>query len=80
MNIVNAIKNNITIDITKYIASNHTNITLYPLFNNDVLLINNLQDSLKKYCLNREIKFINLKMNYQLKNLIFLSLTFDEIK
>lgn len=72
-------KNNIAINVLKYIQKNIHDVILCFISNRTDNGIDLWQKSAKKYCKNHDIKEINLDEAYNIKNLLFLSLEYDRI-
>ena len=79
MLIVIAGKNNIAIDICRYIIANICECEVKAVLNKTDKAIDYFQRSFKKYCIEEKIEIINLEEAYQLTNAMFLSLEFDRI-
>lgn len=80
-NIIIAGKNNIAINVVRYILKSNPSLNVYVIFNqNDDGIDNAWQKSFKKYCTGNElVTSITLEDSYEINNAIFLSLEFDQI-
>lgn len=72
-------KNNIAIEICKYIRSIYHNLNVIAICNENDIGKNGFQASFRRYCLNEGVEITTLKDVYKIKDLIFLSLEFDKI-
>lgn len=72
-------KNNIAIDVTKKILQDYPNINIVACCNKNDNGINNFQKSFKAFCELNNIEIISLEKAYQIKDMVFLSLEFDQI-
>lgn len=79
MKLIIAGKNNIAVDVTRWVKENIPNIDLYAVFNKNDDGNDGFQRSFKKYCDSNNITEVTLSEAYAIKGAIFLSLEFDRI-
>ena len=79
MKLIIAGKNNIAVDVTKWIIKNINNIEIFSVCNENDYGNDGFQLSFKKFCLNTNIPIITLSEAYNIKDAVFLSLEFDKI-
>lgn len=79
MNICIGGKNNIAVDVCKYIYDNYPGVNLFVIPNKNDHGTDTFQRSLRKYASNNGIREISLEDAYLIKDLVFLSLEFDRI-
>ncbi|MDD9338976.1 MAG: formyltransferase family protein [Providencia heimbachae] len=79
MKIIIAGKNNIAVDVAKWIIKNTNNIELLAVCNKNDYSEDTFQLSFKKFCTNLKIPVITLEDAYNIDDSIFLSLEFDRI-
>ncbi|MXV38991.1 formyl transferase [Flavobacteriaceae bacterium Ap0902] len=72
-------KNNIAINIAKYIAYKYPDYKLIAITNQNDYGNNNFQLSFKHYCEINDIEVVSLYEVYEIENLYFISLEFDKI-
>lgn len=77
--IVIAGKNNIAIDVCKYILRHYPAITIYALYNENDSGEDSFQRSFKNFCAINSVKSISLSQAYSIADSIFLSLEYDKI-
>lgn len=79
MKLIVAGKNNIAVDVTKWIINNISDVELYSVCNENDHGNDSFQLSFKKFCIHSNISIISLEDAYRLEDAIFLSLEFDKI-
>ncbi|MTC30466.1 formyl transferase [Providencia alcalifaciens] len=79
MKLIIAGKNNIAVDVTKWIIKTISDIELYSVCNENDHGNDSFQLSFKKFCIQFNIPIISLEDAYHLEDAIFLSLEFDKI-
>lgn len=72
-------KNNIAVDFLQYLMNIYKNDNFLCIINKSDKGINTWQKSLLKYCKNNNIKIVNLCDVYDIDDLLFLSLEFDQL-
>ncbi|WP_272656638.1 MULTISPECIES: formyltransferase family protein [unclassified Providencia] len=79
MKLIIAGKNNIAVNVTKWISKNINNIKIFAICNDNDYGNDNFQLSFKKFCHTSHIPIITLNEAYDIEDAIFLSLEFDKI-
>lgn len=79
MKIIIAGKNDIAVNVTKWLQREKRNIEIYAICNANDVGIDTFQRSFKKYCKDNLIPIISLAEAYKIGDAIFLSLEFDKI-
>ncbi|ECR7719340.1 formyl transferase [Salmonella enterica] len=79
MKIIIAGKNDIAVNVTRWLQKKKKNIEIYAICNANDTGIDTFQRSFKKYCKDNLIPIISLAEAYKIDDAIFLSLEFDKI-
>ena len=72
-------KNNIAVEMAKYLLAYKKNVRIVACINKNDKGLNTFQKSFKLFCQLNDIRILKLEELYNIKDLIFLSLEFDQI-
>jgi len=78
-NIIIAGKNNIAVDVTRFVLANFPELTLYVMVNKTDDGVDGFQKSFLKFSQDNNLRVINLEDCYELEETLFLSLEYDRL-